>query len=119
MKNYVVGFLFKETANSLFDLEVCLINKTHPEWQRGLENGPGGSVNENEVPSEAMSREFQEETGVLIAPLDWNYLITLSYGTLDLNPVQVHVFAAKAIGWERDIKTMTEEEVQWIPLRDI
>lgn len=59
MKNYVLGFMF-----SLDGHQVVLIQKTKPAWQKGLLNGVGGKIEDNETPLEAMQREFLEETGV-------------------------------------------------------
>lgn len=56
MKRYVLGFCID--AN----LDVLLIRKDRPEWQRGRLNGLGGHVEEGEAPSQAMQREFREET---------------------------------------------------------
>ena len=66
MKKYVTGFLFSQDAN-----HVVLIKKINPAWQRGLFNGVGGKVEDNESPIDAMVREFSEETGVITQPEDW------------------------------------------------
>lgn len=55
---YSTGFLF----NPVFS-EVVLIRKTHPPWQKGLLNGVGGKVENEESAKEAMIREFEEEAG--------------------------------------------------------
>lgn len=60
--NYVLGFAF-----SFDNLSVVLITKTHPEWQAGKINGVGGRIEESDAsPEDAMVREFEEETGVLL-----------------------------------------------------
>ena len=60
---YVVGLLFSD------DLQrVGVLHKQHPEWQRGMINGPGGKVEPEEHPDDAMVREFAEETGVTVQP---------------------------------------------------
>jgi 8-oxo-dGTP pyrophosphatase MutT (NUDIX family) len=56
---YVVGFLFSKSK-----LDLVLIKKDHPEWMKGLLNGVGGHVEPEELPDDAMRREFLEETGV-------------------------------------------------------
>ena len=64
---YVAGFLFNPTMDS-----VVLVKKNRPEWQKGFYNGVGGHIEQGENPFDAMTREFEEETGVLIP--DWrNY----------------------------------------------
>jgi 8-oxo-dGTP diphosphatase len=68
MTDYVAGFLFNKDRD-----HVVLIRKQQPEWQKGRLNGIGGKVEPSDIHSEkAMSREFQEETGVWIEPTDWN-----------------------------------------------
>ena len=68
---YVLGFLFSEDKEN-----VALILKNRPDWQKGLLNGIGGKIEENETPTEAMVREFKEESGVLID--NWNQFLTMS-----------------------------------------
>lgn len=63
MINYVVGFFHNE-------INVVLIEKQCPEWQKGLLNGVGGHIEEGEMPLGAMCREFQEETGLDVR--NWN-----------------------------------------------
>ena len=58
MTSYVVGFAFTPTEDA-----VALILKNRPEWQRGLLNGIGGHIEDGESAPNAMSREFEEESG--------------------------------------------------------
>lgn len=67
---YVVGFLFAEQ-------HVALIRKARPSWQRGRINGIGGKVESGEDPQRAMSREFEEETGVATGQSEWSHRVTL------------------------------------------
>lgn len=57
--DYVVGFLFSEDKKN-----VLLVEKIKPLWQKGKLNGVGGKIEKNEFASDAMCREFQEETGI-------------------------------------------------------
>ncbi|PIE78988.1 MAG: hypothetical protein CSA15_05000, partial [Candidatus Delongbacteria bacterium] len=59
MNFYVNGFMYSEDEK-----KIVLIKKNTPEWQRGLFNGIGGSIEAGESPEEAIVREFEEETGV-------------------------------------------------------
>lgn len=61
MRKYVVGFAFN-------NCDVLLIQKKRPTWMSGLYNGIGGLVEHGEAPSEAMMREFKEETSVQTTP---------------------------------------------------
>lgn len=59
MNRYVVGFLF-DTKKTV----VLLVEKKRPEWQKGLLNGVGGSIEEGETPEQTMHREAREEVGL-------------------------------------------------------
>jgi len=61
MIKYVVGFLFSPEMD-----KVVLIEKTHPDWQKGLLNGVGGKIEMDEEPNICMIREFEEEAGLKI-----------------------------------------------------
>jgi len=74
-KEYVLGFAFDETKNN-----VVLILKNRPAWQKGFYNGVGGKVEKyDEDYHAAMSREFLEETGVLINPNEWDYFAAMEF----------------------------------------
>jgi 8-oxo-dGTP diphosphatase len=70
MNDYVLGFMFSPDGE-----HVALIQKSKPDWQKGLYNGIGGSVEVingwKENPKVAMAREFLEETGVRTVPEEW------------------------------------------------
>ena len=86
MRRYVVGFLFSFPS---WGPNVLLIRKTHPEWQRGRHNGIGGAIEDAETPTEAMGREFREETGCA-EPVAWEEFARLS----DHRGYLVHFFRA-------------------------
>lgn len=65
MQAYCLGFLFNDSN------EVLLVRKNKPDWQKGLLNGVGGKIEENESPSSAMIREFKEEVGE-IKTYEWD-----------------------------------------------
>ncbi len=60
-EDMVVGFAFDDKL-----LNVALIKKKKPEWQKGYLNGVGGKVKYGESYYKAMTREFEEETGVKV-----------------------------------------------------
>lgn len=74
MKEYVAGFLFVESF--LSNLSVVLIKKNKPAWQKSFLNGVGGKIEEGETPSQAMFREFEEETGLRVH--DWREFCVLT-----------------------------------------
>lgn len=74
MKHYVVGFLFNKGMNN-----VLLIKKNRPEWQKGFWNAPGGKIDPSDKsPEDAMSREFYEETDLLIRWPHWRHCLTIT-----------------------------------------
>lgn len=117
------------------------IKKNRPEWQKGLWNLPGGKINmreitngkdgtnqrlifiPNETPREAMSREFQEETGVLIKPgTRWicfhieQYSKVNKEGQKQTNTVYYFVTFGDEIN---KVKTMTDETITIFEHEDI
>jgi 8-oxo-dGTP diphosphatase len=104
--DYVVGFVFDAARQ-----RVVLLKKTHPAWQAGLLNGPGGQVNENETPAEAMSRECAEETGVQVPSTAWRCFATMKF------PAGFIWFFDFSANFAVDTaRTTTDEEVVAVPL---
>ena len=101
----VLGFMFSPDFE-----EVVVIKKQRPWWQKGNFNGVGGKVEEGETPTEAMRREFREETGV-------EYHNWIDYATIEFSTVNLHCFYATAYHYE-NVKTMTDEEVHIIRRKD-
>jgi 8-oxo-dGTP diphosphatase len=63
---YVAGFLFSKDRSKL-----AMVIKNRPKWQEGLFNAIGGKIELGELPINAMTREFFEETGVMITENEW------------------------------------------------
>ena len=106
MKKYVVGFLLNGD-------EVCLIEKTHPDWQKGKLNGVGGHIEKDEVPAGAMCREFAEEAGVYIS--SWRLFTTLHYPDCDLYCFECHCGNETA----SQVETKTDEKIGWYSTRQL
>lgn len=75
---YVAGFMFSPDKK-----RVLLVEKNRPEFQKGKLNGIGGKIEPGEFPSNAMVREFREETGVETNDTEWDFLCSLSGGGSD------------------------------------
>lgn len=98
MTEYVLGFMFSEDFE-----QVALIRKNRPEWQAGLLNGIGGHIEPEELPHDAMVREFKEEAGVDIT--SWvPYAKMIAEGRF-----AVYVFYCS--GNLNKLKTMTDEPI--------
>lgn len=98
---YVVGI-----AMDLCGDDVALIEKkTGPVAVVGSWNGLGGKIDDGETPVAAMSREFQEESGVLIPQDGWREL-----GTLETDGYVLFFFCA-ATDKVYDCRTMEAEVV--------
>lgn len=90
MTDYVVGFAFGVDNSLRRTNQVLLVRKTHPDWQAGKLNGLGGKMDPGEKPVVTMSREFKEESGVVVWPDEWNLIVTLHS-----NGHTIHFFAAE------------------------
>lgn len=108
MKEYVVGFLFDEKREN-----VVLIEKTKPEWQRGLLNGVGGKIEDGERPDQAMEREFQEETGLIIG--EW-----MAFCQIENADWRVYFFYTETTqAYMSEIQSPTEEVVSIFSVSEI
>jgi 8-oxo-dGTP diphosphatase len=103
--HYVCGLLFSPSLDS-----VVLIRKNRPTRQAGKLNGVGGKVEANESPSQAMVREFREETGVEFKY--WNHFAKLS-GT----DFQVWFYCGSSAR-AHDCATQTDEAIELHPAYD-
>ena len=118
MRAYVAGFVFSKDGS-----QVALINKLKPEWQKGKLNAIGGKVEALEVmdivkhiesPTDAMVREFEEETGVFIPPGEWKYRVRL------FTPGEFEVFFFAAFDdIVFEVKTKEAEEVSIFKVTNI
>lgn len=96
--NYVLGFMFDVSCE-----QVLLIQKNRPAWQKGLYNGIGGKI-ENELPIEAMVREFKEETGILTVEKDWTFFTRIENSDFNINIFFIKsddIFTAKSVESEQ------------------
>lgn len=109
MKEYVIGFCFNKEKDS-----VVLIEKLRPAFQKGLLNGVGGKIEKNELPIDAMIREFKEETGVITNKTDWKKCIVM-----DAPNWKVFVFRNISEDIFVRTKTVTDEKIIKIPTSSI
>lgn len=107
MISYCLGFAFTDNDNF-----VVLIQKNKPAWQKGLLNGVGGKIEENELAHEAMVREFREETG--ITHHHWTRVTQMNF-----NGAEVIVFATRLPKGHNNLTQMTEEQVGLYSIIDV
>ena len=106
MKRYTIGALFTPDFE-----QVLLIQKLKPEWQKGKLNLPGGHIEENETGSECVAREFKEEAGVTVSPLDWFFIGMIE----NEGEYTVEYFTAiYDTNKHGQAVSMTEEEIIWV-----
>jgi len=86
VKHYVCGFAFHTPVNVAHPTEVALIQKAKPDFLKSLWNGIGGLVepSDGSIPhkstyTNAMSREFREEAGVITTPAQWRVFCRLRF----------------------------------------
>lgn len=106
-QDYVVGFALDSYGR------VALIRKNRPEWQAGKLNGIGGHVEEDELPMDAMVREFEEETGRRVG--GWDLFVIM-----DFPEARVYFYRTKIGTAIMDgLSTTTDETVVKIGASDI
>lgn len=104
---YVLGFAFIPDRS-----KVLLIEKKRPAWQLGMLNGVGGKVEQGELISAAMAREFQEETGILTEKEHW-----ASFGKCEGHDYKVYLYTT--IIPEVEPQALTDEPPMWFPISDL
>lgn len=113
---YVLGFAFHKNR-------VLLIRKNRPQWQAGFVNGVGGKVEAYDWSlTEAMRREFEEETGVNTDLDSWSFFGShLKPGTYNGDPASysLHLFSLFLDDQQAASVTMkTDEEPVWFDQSD-
>ena len=104
MKCYVAGFYFDKDKK-----QVALVHKNRPDWQAGQINAIGGKIEDGEHPTEAMAREFSEETGVTVT--DWEHVVVI-YGN------DWKVYFLRSFGDPTRCRTMEDETITTYLIED-
>ena len=103
MKRYSLGFVFNGSLD-----KVLLMHKLKPEWQAGKLNGLGGKVEEGETALSCISREIQEESGLVIPCDQWKFI-----GELNGEDWTTGVYGAIYHGPTEDAKSIEKEPINW------
>jgi 8-oxo-dGTP diphosphatase len=107
MKLYVLGFMFNKNMD-----KVLLIHKNKPDWQKGSCNGIGGKIEKNELPINAMIREFKEETGIKTNTDIWSLFLIMAGS-------EWKVYTFCSVGNIKQAKSITSEKIEIFSLNDI
>jgi len=101
VEEMVLGFVLNKEHT-----KIALIKKNRPEWQKDRYNGIGGHVEKRETFQDAMSREFEEEAGILTLPNEWECFGRMS--GVDWN-VWLFVLELNDLS---EIKSKTDEKIE-------
>lgn len=105
MEKYVLAFIFDSNKEN-----VLLIRKNRPEFLKGKLNGIGGKIEEGESELEAIKREVEEESGLVIEESTFKPLgLIQNSHNEEEDQFVVNVFFAKGNVFEA--QTLTDEEV--------
>lgn len=119
MTDYVVGLIFDEEEEN-----ILLLRKIKPHWQEGYLNGIGGKIEGDELPIDAMQREYEEEivnpTGINleIKAEDWKELCLWNYGQGYVWFYYSYADNQKMIQLEAEANDVGERFYNW-PLDDL
>jgi len=111
MTDYVLGFAFNESMK-----QVVLVKKNRPDWQAGKYNGIGGKIEEGECATDAMVREFKEETNVYIKHVEWKDFGYI-YGLHNKESFRIWCFRT-VTNDVLQVETTTDEEIFVMPVSD-
>lgn len=115
MKEYSCGLLFNASKT-----RVVVIRKEHgPEHLLGKWNGVGGKIEDGESPEEAMSREFQEETSVVVVPTSWTNFLDLHESAKHAAWVVYFFYAVVDEVVFTSVHTTTDEQVSYTIVEDV
>lgn len=78
-KKQVLGFAFYDGPERMN--RVLLLRKKKPEEHKGLLNGFGGKVEDNETAEQAMVREFKEEAGITTISRQWKLFAVIQHAS--------------------------------------
>jgi 8-oxo-dGTP diphosphatase len=110
MKRYSVGFVLNGDGS-----KVILVTKNHPDWQKGLLNGPGGHVLDNETFLQAVVREVFEETGVETQEAYWQLMAE----TVKMGQYSIQFFRAFVKDFEPKSFVSSDEPAAWYEVNNL
>lgn len=106
MPRYVLGFLFTPDCK-----HVVLVRPLAPAPGAGKLNGIGGKLGPGENERAGVGREFLEQTGVSIAPIDWRPVARLWGRNYEILGFSAFSEAA------RNVKSISGDPINLLPIR--
>jgi 8-oxo-dGTP diphosphatase len=107
MKEYVAGLLFSTDFSN-----IAVVLKNRPDWQAGKFNAIGGKIEPGETPSQAIEREFFEETGLRVPESSWQH-------TVELGGDGWRCYFYRTFGDPRQCRTMEDETIHILPISEV
>jgi 8-oxo-dGTP diphosphatase len=121
-QRYVCGFAFHSLDGNVRP-RVVLVRKVKPDWQAGKLNGVGGKIEAGESPEQAMSREFHEETGVIIYPECWQVFATMNFPKAEVVFLRCFMESARTAAtqtvWSDEVQAHISEPIEHRLVRGI
>ncbi|QDP41238.1 NUDIX hydrolase [Radiobacillus deserti] len=108
----------RRTANGILlkDKHILMIKKPRRGWYAM----PGGKMELGESVKEAVTREFQEETGLLLEEPQLSGVYTYIIQNDEEIEMEWMMFAFSAKDYTKDLVSESEEgELEWIPISDV
>lgn len=111
---YVLGFVLDNKME-----RIALILKNRPDFLAGKWNALGGKVEEGETEKEAVKREVEEESGLVIEEKDWQPVgVIQDNKDKEVDEFRVDVFYSLTNDISK-AKTLTDEEVEVFYISDV
>lgn len=106
------------TIGFITDTEKILMLKRVKEPNRGLWNGVGGKIEDDETPEESIIREVKEEVNIIVAPEQVQFGGTVSWDTIRNGKIKnsgmyVYVIPVLDKGMLLEQKQTTEGILEW------
>ncbi len=114
-QGYVIGFMFSEDGK-----QVALLRRQRPHWHQNKLNGIGGKIDKvegDETPLSALTREFEEKTGLKTSGDQWRYFACLDGVSGFHGPYTIHCFAS--LGDLSLLKSTERGTVEVLTVKDI
>ena len=104
-----VGVIFNRIQDT-----VLLSKRGSHQHLAGYWEFPGGKLNENENVEQALRRELSEELGIVV-----NHTTPFMQLKHDYADKKVFLDIHKVVDWSGDARSMEQQEIKWVPVREL